>query len=289
MGRCRIAPIVTFSRLEKGLHLTRGTASEGSSRVPSAPMKAAAEESSREVCGMNRIVVTVATALAAGAVLVPVALAEDGTPGAREGTSRPVVTCWRTSFGGRITRVGTDAVAVRPGDSETGRPLVVRLTDGTVVRQGDVVVGVSALTAGQRARFLVRGCRSGDRKVLTALVILLAKKAETGGDRETTPPTRTVPTPVQTEPKQDSCGQGEVNAVLVAASTSSITVRTTSGEGTKEWSLAVTGDTVVRKNDQTIPLSALHAGDLVHVLLVRCASGSMRALKILVVQAAAQA
>jgi ribosomal protein L14 len=80
-----------------------------------------------------------------------------------------------------------------------------------------------------------------------------------------------------------------MNTVLVAVSSDSITVRTTSSEGTKEWSLAVTGDTVVRKNDQTVPVSALKVGDLVHVVLVRCPSGSVRALKIVVLQAAAQA
>jgi len=239
---------------------------------------------------MNRIVVTLAAALAVGVVVVPVTLAEDGAPGAREGTTKPAVTCARTSFTGRITRVGTDAVAVRPGDSETGRPLLVRLTDDTVVKQGDAVVGVSTLAAGQRARFLVRACRGGDRKVLTALVILLAKKAQTGDGAETTPPTRTEPAPVQSpEPKPETCGQGEMNTVLVAVSSDSITVRTTSSEGTKEWSLAVTGDTVVRKNDQTVPVSALKAGDLVHIVLVRCPSGSVRALKIVVLQAAASA
>jgi len=245
----------------------------------------------QEVCGMNRIVVTCATALAVCVVVVPVALAEDGTPGAREATSKPSVTCARTAFGGRITRVGTDAVAVRPGDSETGRALLVRLTDGTVVKQGDTVVDVSALSAGQRARFLVRACRSGDRKVLTALVILLAKKTDAGADTEKAPTMRTEPTPVMTtpEPKPDSCGQGETNALVVAVSADSITLRTTSSEGAKDWSIAITGDTVVRRNDQTVPVSTLHAGDQLHVVLVRCQSGSARALKILVVQAGAQA
>ena len=53
--------------------------------------------------------------------------------------------------------------------------------------------------------------------------------------------------------------------------------------------MALTGDTVVRKNDQTVPASTLTAGDLVHVVLVRCPSGSVRALKIAVLQASAQA
>jgi len=246
---------------------------------------------------MNRIVVTLAAAFAVGAVALPVALAEDGAP-KQDGTSKPSLTCVRTSFGGRITRVGTDAVAVRPGDSETGRPLVVRLTDQTVVKQGDVVVGLSALTSGQRARFLVRACRGGDRKVLTALVILLAKKVEsdTGAGTQTMPseprkePEPTLTPAPQPEPKpQETCGQGEMNTTLVAVSSSSVTVRTTSDEGTKEWPIAITGDTVVRKNDQNVPVSTLEVGDLVHVVLVRCPSGSVRALRIVVLQAAAPA
>src|SRR6476659_1937499 len=139
---------------------------------------------------MNRIVITLASALAVGAVAAPVALSDDGTPGKQEGNAKPAVTCARTSFGGRITRVGTDAVAVRPGDSETGRPLVVRLTDDTVVKQGAAVVGVPTLSAGQRPRLLGRACRGGQRKRPTALVILLAKTAQTGAGAETTPPRR---------------------------------------------------------------------------------------------------
>ena len=216
---------------------------------------------------MNRIVVTLAAAAAVGVVAVPVALAEGGTPGQRR---RHVET------GGHLRadvvrgpdharRHGRRRRA--PGFSETGRPLVVRLTDDTVVKQGDAVAGVSALTPGQRARFLVRACRSDDRKVLTALVIFLAKKAETAPPgTETTPsePKRDAartPTPEPPKPSQETCGQGELNTVLVAVSSSSITVRTTSSEGTKEWSVAITGDTVVRKNDQTVPASSLKAGD----------------------------
>jgi hypothetical protein len=40
--------------------------------------------------------------------------------------------------------------------------------------------------------------------------------------------------------------------VLVAVSAGSITVRTQSSEGVKEWSLTVNGDTLVRKGDQTV-------------------------------------
>ena len=71
-----------------------------------------------------------------------------------------------------------------------------------------------------------------------------------------------------------------MDTVLVAVSTTSITVRTTSAEGTKEWPIAVNGDTLVRKSDQTVSISTLKAGDRVHVVLIRCPSGSVRALRI---------
>ena len=97
-----------------------------------------------------------------------------------------------------------------------------------------------------------------------------------------TPPPRTEPgtEPTPATPKPEVCGQGEMNTVLVAVSSTSIMVRTTSSEGTKEWPIAITGDTVVRKNDVNVSISALKAGDLVHVVLVRCPSGSVRALRI---------
>jgi hypothetical protein len=244
---------------------------------------------------MNRMVVTLASALAVGVVAVPVALSEDGRTEKQDGTQKQAVTCARSSFAGRITRVGTDGVAVRPGDSELGRPLVVRLTNGTVVKQSDVVVGASALAAGQRARFLVRACRSGDRKALTALAVLILKNVETsqGTGAETREPRKesqptTTPQPVPRQ-AQDTCGQGEMNTVLVAVSPTSVTVRTTSAEGIKEWPLAITADTVVRMNDQNVPISTLRVGDLVHVVLVRCTSGSVRALRIVVLQVSAQA
>ena len=244
---------------------------------------------------MNRIVVTLATAFAVGVVVVPATLAEDGSPAKREPRSKPAVTCARTSLGGRITRVGTDAVAVRPGESETGRPLVVGVTTETVVKQGDVVVDLSALAPGQRARFLVHACRSGDRKVMTALAILLAKRVDAGAGTGTTPAEprkdpEPKPTPEpESKPTQETCGQGELNTTLLVVSPGSVTVRTTSAEGTKEWPVAITADTVIRKDDQSVPVSTLRIGDLVHVVLVRCSSGSVRALRIVVLQAAAPA
>ena len=242
---------------------------------------------------MNRIVVTLAAAVAVGVVAVPVALAEGGTPGQREGTSKPAVTCARTSFCGpdHARRDGRRRRA--PGLLGDRSPARRQAHGRHRCQAGRRPRRRLALAPGQRARFLVRACRSDDRKVLTALVILLAKKAETAPPgTETTPsePKRDDPRRRRPpKPSQETCGQGELNTVLVAVSSSSITVRTTSSEGTKDWSVAITGDTVVRKNDQTVPASSLKAGDLVHVVLVRCPSGSVRALKIAVLQASAQA
>jgi hypothetical protein len=214
-------------------------------------------------------------------VAVPIGLSDDG--GGGEGpTKAPAVTCARTVFAAAILRVGDDALWVRPGDSETARPIIVRLDRETVVKKGDAVAGRSALVAGKRARFLVRVCRSGERKLITARVITLA-----GDPPAATAPPRTEPGPEPSPtPTPEVCGQGELNTVLVAVSSASITVRTTSSEGTKEWPIAITGDTVVRKNDVNVSISALKAGDLVHVVLVRCPSGSVRALRIVFISAA---
>jgi hypothetical protein len=204
-------------------------------------------------------------------------LSDDGGAG-REAAKTPAVTCARTVFAAGILRVGLDAVTVRPGDSETARPVVVRLDGETVVKRGDAVVDRSALAIGKRARFVIRVCRSGDRRTITARVITLAGDTPAA----TAPPTRTEPAPTAPAPTPtpEVCGQGEMNTILVAVSSSSITVRTTSSEGTKEWPIAITGDTVVRKNDLNVSISALKAGDLVRVVLVRCPSGSVRALRI---------
>jgi hypothetical protein len=192
-------------------------------------------------------------------------------------------------------------VTVRPGASETGRTLVVRLTDGTVIRQGDAVADASVLVAGSQAKFLVRACRSGDRKALTAKLIVLPRDASAGSgnggggsgdDGKRTAPGTTTTITTTTEPKPDTpapttpvCGQGEMDAVLVAVSPTSITVRTQSREGVKEWPLTVNGDTFVRKGDQVVSVTTLTPGDRVHVVLLRCPStGIVRALKIGVLQ-----
>jgi hypothetical protein len=230
--------------------------------------------------------------VAALAVAVPIGIADDGGTGTRP-APKPTVACARAVFAAKILRVGSDAVGVLPAQSETGKPIVVRLADDTVVRQGDAVTDTSALAAGKLARFAVRACRSGDRRSITARVIGLvpAGTAAGGSDGSNVAPAQgTEPKPAQgTEPKPatEVCGQGEMDTILVAVSPASITVRTSSTEGTKEWPVAVNGDTVVRKNDLGVPLSALAAGDRVHVVLVRCPSGSVRALRIVFLGAAA--
>ena len=216
------------------------------------------------------------------AVAVPIGLADGGGTTGDPPKAKPAVVCAGTAFAATIVRVGGDAVTAR---LESGKPLVVRLTDETVVRQGDTVVDRSELAAGKRARFIVRFCRSEERRVITAKVIILARAGGVGtGDTQNPPPaTEPEPKPV---PKPEVCGQGEMNTVLVAVSSSSIMVRTTSAEGTKEWAVAVSGETVVRKNDENVSLSSLKDGDLVHVVLIRCPSGSVRALRIVFLRGA---
>lgn len=214
-------------------------------------------------------------------IAVPLGMSDDGA--GKDGTAAPAVTCARTVFAAGILRVGVDSLSVHLGDSETARPIVVRLDQETIVRKGDVVFGRSALVVGKRARFLVRVCRSEERRIITARMITLA--ATPAADVPAPPRTEPSPSPTLT-PTPETCGQGEMNAVLVSVSPTSVTVQTTSSEGTKQWPLAITGDTVVRKNDVTVDISALKPGDLVHVVLVRCPSGSVRALRILFLSSA---
>ena len=154
----------------------------------------------------------------------PLGLADGGT-GAGDGKAKTVVTCARTTFGGKITRVGMEAIGVRPDDSESGRILVVMLDPETVIKKGDAVANPTALAAGVHARFLVRACKSGDRRTLTARLILVPADPPAGtGDAKPTPPTEPKPTPPTTEPKPEQpkppvevCGQGETDAQLVVA------------------------------------------------------------------------
>ena len=237
---------------------------------------------------MKRIAGVCGAAVMVLAVAVPAGLADGGGTMGDPPKAKPAVVCAGTAFAAKIVRVGTDGLTARP---ESGRLLVVRLTDETVVKQGDAVIDRSELAAGKRARFLVRSCRSEERRVLTAKVIVLVREGGGGtGDTQSPPPStepKPEPKPEPTpEPKLEVCGQGEMNTVLTSVSSSSIMVRTSSAEGTKEWAVAVNGDTVVRKNDQNVSLSALRAGDLVHVVLIRCPSGSARALRIVFLRAA---
>ncbi len=229
---------------------------------------------------MKRFVVVLGALLATGAVAVPAGFAVEGVTTGEPTTPKPVVPCLRTAFAGTIARVGADALLVKPGQSETGRQLLVRLTDGTVVRQAEVTVDRSLLVSGAQARFLVRVCRDGERRGIWARVIVLVADS----------PTAPGATPPASEPNHepaptgDTCGQGETNAVLASLTSFSITLRTISSEGTKEWPVTVNGDTIVRKNDKTVSLGDLNLGDVVHVVLVRCKSGSARALRIVFVR-----
>ncbi|MSO94851.1 MAG: hypothetical protein EXQ81_03535 [Thermoleophilia bacterium] len=223
------------------------------------------------------------------AVTVPVSLADDSP---MTGTGdKPAVRCERTMLTGKIVRVETDALAVatiRPG---RGRSLVVRLTDETVVQQAGAVVDRSALVPGKRARFLVRVCRGEGKRRVTARMIVLAREdtgpAGTGGPPEPKSPREPGDPTATPKPTEDVCGRTEGDARVVATSPSSITVLTKTAEGIRERTATVDGDTVVRKNDESVSVSALRAGDYVHLNVVICKSGSLRAMRILFLRSAA--
>ena len=134
------------------------------------------------------------------------------------------------------------------------------------MRKNDQNVALSDLKAGDYVHVVLIRCPSGKATALK-VVFIGQRDAPT---TSTTPPTTTT----------DTCGQGETNALVVSIGDGTITLRTTSSEGVKDWSIDVTGDTVVRKNDQNVALSDLAAGDSVHVVLIRCSSGKATALKL---------
>jgi hypothetical protein len=237
---------------------------------------------------MPRFAGVLGAAIVALVVAAPLGLADGGT-GAGDATAQPVVTCARTMFTGRLTRVGVDGVSVRADDSEAGRVLVVKLDPDTVIKKGDAVADPTVLVVGVRARFQVRACKSGDRRTLTARQITVPADKPAGTGNTTPPPstepapptTTTEPKPEQPKPPVEVCGQGETDAQLVSLAPGSITVRTKSSEGVKEWTLTVTSDTIVRKNDQVVSLTVLKPGDYVHLVVVRCpTAGTVRALRI---------
>jgi hypothetical protein len=152
---------------------------------------------------MKRLAGVLGATVVALAVAVPLGLADGGT-GAGDGKANIVVTCARTAFAGTITRVGVDAVGVRSDDSEVGRILAVRLDPETVIRKGDAVADPTVLAAGAHARLLVRACKRGDRRTLTARLILVPadRPAGTGGTKPS-PSTEPKPTPPTTEPNPE--------------------------------------------------------------------------------------
>ena len=224
--------------------------------------------------------------LVALSVAVPIGLADDGPTTGDGPKTRPAVKCARGAFAGTILRVGVDGVLVKPARSETRKPLAVRLVDETVVKKGDAVVDRSALDAGKRARFYVRVCKREERRVITAKVIVLLPDAAAGdspGDGTDPPTTEPKPEP---KPAEDACYTGEANLVVVAVTPSSITVLKPVDGGAREIKVDVTSDTVVRKSDVNVDVTAIQAGDLVHLVVVYCKSGSIRATRVIFLKSA---
>jgi hypothetical protein len=238
---------------------------------------------------MWRIVGVLGVAVAAVAVTVPVGLADDGGTKTEKSKDKSAVRCARAGFGGKIERVGDDALGVRAAISESGKVLVLRLTGDTVIKQGGGVVDRTALEVGKMGRFYVRACHRDERFLITAKLILLrdGNDGPSGEPPAKEDPPVKVEKPGATEPKpaEDVCYTGEANVKIVGISDSSITILKTSNEGTKELKVTVNGDTVVRKSDEAVSLGALNVGDYVNLNIVYCKSGSVRAVRIVFLRA----
>src|SRR5439155_26657464 len=111
----------------------------------------------------------------------------------------------------------------------------------------------------------VRVCQGGDRPLETRLFsILLISKPQPG----TTPGTAGDP-PTQDTPTTE-CARGDFTAPLGAVGTNSISFTSNGAEGLKTFSVSVTSETVITKQDATVTLGGLAAGDKVHVYVIRC-------------------
>lgn len=128
---------------------------------------------------------------------------------------------------GVIKAISPTSMTITKRDHEE---VVVKLTDKTIARRDDHVVAVSSLVVGTRVE--VEAVRNADH-TLTALLI-----------------------EVQSEDEFIKI-KGEVTAL----STDSLTVHTPSGD----VKVAVTPDTIIRNDDQSVPLSSIHVGDLVEI------------------------
>jgi hypothetical protein len=67
-----------------------------------------------------------------------------------------------------------------------------------------------------------------------------------------------------------SCAQGDFTAPLGAVAPGSISFTSNGAEGLKTFSVSVTGETAITKNDVAVGLTALAPGDRLHVWVVRC-------------------
>jgi hypothetical protein len=222
------------------------------------------------------------------AVLVSSAAATvAGAAGHSDGRS-----CGRQRFVAIVETVSADSVTLHKlaGDGK-GVSVTYRLLDQTQIRLHDQPASRTALAAGQRVVADARTCQGAGRPTETRLVTIILIGKPDGAAKQppavtepsteehskgTTPPTQTTEEhstgtapPTQTTPEV-TCAQGDFTAPLGAVSAGSISFTSNGAEGLKTFSVSVTGETAITKNDVAVGLTALAPGDRLHVWVVRC-------------------
>ncbi len=200
--------------------------------------------------------------------LSAVAAASAGAVGRSDGRS-----CTTQRFGAVIQSLSAGGVVLKVAGQD--RPLTFRLLPRTQIRKQDRPVGVTALAVGQKVVAEVRTCQGGGGPTEVALVSLtLGGVDPAGGD--------TAPVSPPTPSAAATCARGDFTAPVAVVGTGSISFTSKGAEGSRTFSVAVTGDTSIVKHGVAVPLSALASGDRLHVWVVRCQGTppTLRATKI---------
>ena len=200
--------------------------------------------------------------------LASVVAASAGAVGRSDGRS-----CTTQRFGAVIRALGADGVALKVAGQD--QALTFRLLPRTQIRKQDRPVGVTALAVGQKVVAEVRTCQGGGGPTEVALVSLTVVVA---GSTTGSPAPETPVLP----PPTTACARGDFTAPVAVVGTDSISFTSKGAEGLRTFAVSVTRDTVIVKNGGPVALSALQAGDRLHVWVVRCAGAppTLRATKI---------
>jgi hypothetical protein len=181
--------------------------------------------------------------------------------------------CTTQQFGAVIQSLSAGGVTLKVAGQD--RPVTFRLLPRTQVRKQDRPVGVGALAVGQKVVAEVRTCQGGGGPTEVALVSLtLGGVGPASGD--------TAPVSPPVPPAAAGCARGDFTAPVAVVGTGSISFTSNGAEGSRTFSVAVTGDTSIVKQGVAAQLSALIPGDRLHVWVVRCQGTppTLRATKI---------